>query len=226
MLDILPVWANILIAVVIVVGGVIIWFGKLVEGLKSIFGIFKKSPSPASTAQRNKPEDNLSVTDKLSTKRELQRVFPYGEKPDVIIHSIDDDNYPDVDEGPEGTISSWFKVEFCGHYHNGIEVYLAVREAIFDNDGNWAIVDDYNSDVNLDIYQERNVFEIGKIPFRNIVEVDDMGDEYYGSAPHLHCKFADDGMPYEDILYRPTGEGYQPELNPTKRFEFSDRRTQ
>ena len=63
-----------------------------------------------------------------------------------------------------------------------------------------------------------------QIPFRNIMEIDDMGDEYYGSSPHLYCKFADYGAPYEDIAYRSTGKGYQPALDLEKRFAFKDRR--
>ena len=162
----------------------------------------------------------------ISMKRRLQKVFPYDQEytPEIIVHSIDDDEYPQAGAAPEGRISSWFKVEFCGHYHNGIEVYLAVHKAVIDEKGNWAIVDDYNATVNETIYRSQNVFGIGRIPYRNIVEIDDLGDEYYGNAPHLYCKFADHDMPYEEIIYRPTGEGYQPTLNSERRFEFKARR--
>lgn len=166
------------------------------------------------------------VTRNIKTKRRLKRVFPYGSRPEVIIQSINDSKYPEVDEAPSGQISSWFKVEFCDHYYNGVEVYLMIEKAIFDDDGNWAVVNDYHADVNTDIYGSRNVFEIGRIPFRNIVEIDDLGDEYYGSTPHLYCKFADQDMPYEEIVWRPTGDGYQPTLDPSMRFAFKNRRTQ
>jgi hypothetical protein len=51
----------------------------------------------------------------------------------------------------------------------------------------------------------------GCIPFRNIVEIDTMGDEYY-AEPHIYCRFADAGAPYEEFRYRLLAEGRYPRL--------------
>ena len=51
-----------------------------------------------------------------------------------------------------------------------------------------------------------NVFRVGRIPFRNIVECDEEGDEYYPGL-HLYCKYAEHGEPYESIIFKLTDEG-------------------
>jgi len=45
-----------------------------------------------------------------------------------------------------------------------------------------------------------NVWYLGRIPYRNIVEIDTIGDGIY-PEPHLYCRFADAGMPYEEFRY-------------------------
>jgi len=65
------------------------------------------------------------------------------------------------------------------------------------------------------------VFTIGRIPFRNIFEIDEEGDEYYNFI-HLHCRFADAGTPYEVIIQREV-DGYR-EFFPKDQFPFAERK--
>lgn len=168
---------------------------------------------------------------KLSLKRKLLKLFPRSERyPNIIIHSIDDEMYPEVDGDPIGRMSSWIKSEFAGHYHNGIELYLSVDEIIVNRaDGKWAILG--HPDVrkgetpadyafNDSIYQKVKIFRIARIPFRNMVEVDDEGDEYYPFT-HLYCWFADQGTPYEEIFCREV-DGYA-EFRDDNQFKYVDR---
>jgi hypothetical protein len=168
----------------------------------------------------------------LALKRKLIKLFPstHGH-PDVIVRSIDDERYPEVDAEPEGRISSWFKAEFGGHYHNGVELILSIREVIADPDGRWAFVEyseeavrNGGAETSFDAsrYELVKVFTVGRIPFRNIVEVDEDGDEYYRDA-HLYCRFANNGEPYEAILQREV-DGYQ-EFVAENQFRFADRQS-
>src|SRR5690606_12865631 len=50
-----------------------------------------------------------------------------------------------------------------------------------------------------------NAFEIGNIPYDNIVDFDIEGDEFY-ICPHFYCRFDNLGEPYEEIWYQPTPE--------------------
>jgi len=144
-----------------------------------------------------------------------------------IIRSIDDSSYPEVDVGGNGHISSWFKVETWDYYWNGLEVCLGAESAIVDEEGNWALVR-FDDDFNEEKYTEVTVIRIGRIPFRNIIDFDDDGDEYYG-CPHIFCSFADGGMPYESMVFELAERAHQ-RLEPDKEFTFvgqkSDRKMQ
>ncbi len=175
-------------------------------------------------------ENNVRRT--LAMKRKLAKLIPHGKRPDLIIRSIDDEMYPEVDEAPEGKISSWFKAEFGRHYHNGIELILNIQMIIIDRKTKkWAMIDhkdplikaanfEYERVINQTAYVVMKVYTIGRIPFRNIFEVDEDGDEYY-NFPHLYCRYVDAGMPYEVILQREV-DGYR-EFFPKDQFPFADR---
>jgi Restriction endonuclease len=167
----------------------------------------------------------------LAMKRKLMNLFPYKcGHPKFIVRSIDDSTYPDTAEPPKGEMSSWFRPEFGRHYYNGIEAILSVNTLIVDKeDHRWAVIDYFDSDVSVgeetsaidpDRYEIVNAYAIGRIPFRNIVEVDEGGDEYYHDV-HLFCRYADASQPYEVIIYRVV-DGHE-EFWPEKRFDFSKR---
>lgn len=173
----------------------------------------------------------------------------------LIIRSIDDERYPAVDANPPmGRMSSWVHLPFHGFYHNGIEVSLRTRGIVYviiDRSSNpwwqsrWAIVDphaegiawvgDGNGDegysyrfydcIDETRYIVRKARSLGRIPYRNIIDCDEEGDEYY-AGPHLYCRFADEGQPYEAIVYKlialgEVGDGLL--LEPTQQFFYKDR---
>ena len=139
--------------------------------------------------------------------------FAYGE---VIVHSVDDSVYPEIDESPE--ISSWFKVELWDFYFNGLEVVLNIVYGIVDEDGRWSLFE-YGKEFDEAKYRGIGMWQIGRIPWRNIAEYDLVGDEYY-PIPHLYCRFANDGMPYEVIVYRVVDDRYDWPLKPEDQFEY------
>lgn len=108
------------------------------------------------------------------------------------------DAYPQVDERLRG-ISPWFRVEFKGLYHGGVEVFLSVTEVTIDGDT--------GRELDLDEHApSRTVFVVGRIPFDAIVGIDWEGDEYY-PGPHLFCWFEQAEGPYASIeLYQRCGD--------------------
>lgn len=168
---------------------------------------------------------NLKVRDRLeramlltAEERRLKRTSRPYEKfrtRKIVIRSIDDTLYPEADAAPPGRISSWFIVEPYDFYHGGLEVILSIRLAAIDDFGNWAFVDD---GAHLDEAKFRVVkaWHLGRIPWRNIREIDNRGDEYY-RGPHLYCAFADAGMPYEEFVARELGDDYDWPLDSIKK---------
>ncbi len=132
---------------------------------------------------------------------------------EVIIRSVEDTTYPTPEERPG--ISSWFKLEPFDHYHNGVEFVLGIEPGLLSGDGHWALTTD---GLRLDDrFKPVNLFWIGRIPYRNIVEIDTMGDEF-GWLPHIYCRFAEGGTPYEEFVYRlATGGEYPSRMDPALR---------
>jgi len=124
---------------------------------------------------------------------------------EAIIHSIDDDSYPDTHDPEEGLISGWFKLEFWNNYYNGIEFITGIR-LIAERDGRWTIIPSEREEAGIETHR---AWEIGRIPFRNIVDIDVGGDEFY-PFPHIYCRFAEAGMPYEEFVYRLMDQTYFP----------------
>jgi hypothetical protein len=139
---------------------------------------------------------------KASLTAEDREVGPWGKFIDseAYIHSVDDTSYPEREQASVG-IDGWFKARFCDLYFNGIEFFLGGAEsAAVDPRGRWAIVP-YEEQVKEETLTEMRVFRVGRLPYRNIVEIDPSGDEHY-SYPHIYCLFADAGMPWERFIYR------------------------
>jgi len=139
--------------------------------------------------------------------------FVYAE---VIIRSANDSSYPNIDETPG--ISGWFKVELWDFYHNGLEVILNIVRGIIDANGQWARLG-YDQKLDVSKYREINMWQIGRIPWRNIVIYDFNGDEIY-PYPHLYCRFVGNGTPYEEIVYRIVDDTYDWHLNQKDQFEY------
>jgi hypothetical protein len=115
---------------------------------------------------------------------------------EAIIHRIDNDCYPEIDDGPG--ISSWFKVELFDFYHGGIKVILGIKDGVIGKGfGNpyWAIIP-FQADFDREHFRESGIWELRLIPFRNIRHYDPQGDANY-PQPHLYYDFSINGMPYE-----------------------------
>jgi hypothetical protein len=150
---------------------------------------------------------------------EKARLRPYEKftHSEMIIHSVDDSSYPDHDSSEVG-ISSWFKLELWDFYFNGLEFVVGIDGGIVDKQGNWAIAP-HGKRWDAQTYREIKLFRLARIPFENIVEVDIDGDEYY-PQPHLYCRYANGGEPYEGFRYVMAHDDYPWPMDPERQFKF------
>jgi hypothetical protein len=140
------------------------------------------------------------------------------ETSEVIIHSIDDNSYPNVDVKETG-ISGWFKLELWDFYHNGLEFVVRVEYAVVDSERRWSLIE-YDQRYDEKKYKKIKVYRILRIPYRNIVDYDTIGDEYY-SQPHIYCRFAEGGEPYEGSRYVLISDEYPWPMDPDLRFDIN-----
>ena len=73
----------------------------------------------------------------------------------------------------------------------------------------------YGVKTDENIYSQISTFLIARIPYENIVETDVDGDQYY-PQPHIYCRFAHGGEPYEGFRRVLIGADYPWPLAPTK----------
>ncbi len=154
------------------------------------------------------------------SKAHLHEARPYEKflHHKLIIHSLDDKTYPDVDtNAPPGRISSWFRVEPYDFYPGGLMVTLWGTTGVVDQDGRWALIR-YNEPVPEPSFRRVGIWQVGKIPWRNIRHFDVHGDGYY-NAPHLYCAFADAGEPYEGFAHFVQGQDLDWQLDPHREIK-------
>lgn len=137
-------------------------------------------------------------------KEILSKPYKNFECSEVIIHSIDDNMYPDVDMDSL-EISGWFKVEPYDFYFNGLKVILCIKWVAFDENGSWDVIEYQDKAHCEETYSVYKAWQIGCIPFENIIDYDINGDEFY-LCPHIYCDFRNGGQPYEKIVYYVTGD--------------------
>lgn len=169
-----------------------------------------------------RPKAATLVQKKLALKRKMHKDFADSwQGRELLIRSIEDQSYPNMEEGQPG-ISPWFTTEFWNFYHNGIQVVLSIEYAIVAPDGRWAVVPtELQQEVARDGFGV-NIFYLGRIPFRNIVDYEMNGDEYYG-GPHIYCQFADGGTPYEGFAAEtPSDAVHRMWFSTEKRVRFAD----
>lgn len=150
--------------------------------------------------------------DFLKNAKDYEKEFPCSRPPrhpyskfrhsEVIVHRLDDDCYPNIDNRPG--ISSWFKLELFDFYHRGIVVILDIERGLITNGHYWTTIA-HDVDFDPSRFTEVKIWRLGKIPFRNIRHYDLHGDEFY-NCPHLYCAFDNDDMPYEAFSYALVGE--------------------
>ncbi len=117
----------------------------------------------------------------------------------VIIHSHENDAYPEPDETGHIGISTWFRADLFDITEKGLELWLDGQEAVFDKTGCWDLIE-FDEPARKGNYQKRSVHIIGHIPFANIVRYSLKGDEWY-VGPHIYCRFCTDEGPYDGIAH-------------------------
>jgi hypothetical protein len=139
------------------------------------------------------------------------------ESSEIIIHSIDDTSYPDVNVKDTG-LSGWFKLEIWDFYHNGLEFVIGVEYGIVDSEKRWSIIE-YEESYDNKKYDKIKMFVLARIPYLNIVDFDTIGDEFY-TQPHLYCRFANGGAPYEGFRHILLNTEYPHEMDPKMQFNL------
>jgi hypothetical protein len=162
-----------------------------------------------------------SPSERMSLPRFSSRVAKFAHS-EVIVHRFDDTSYPKSETGGHG-ISGWFKLEILDFYHGGLHGVLDIEYVLLDSaTRGWSILSEEQARspfaARLSIAKS---FKTGKIPWRNILHYDMEGYEYY-PQPHIYCEYADAGMPYEGYSFFLLGDGYEQELYPEDRLEFSE----
>ena len=118
----------------------------------------------------------------------------------ILIRSVNDTKWPEVDDNSSNEISSWFKGEVWDFYDNGLELISMGGRAIFDKDGFWDILDWKGDEREKnENYEVINYHSFLRIPYDYIIEYDMDTDSYHG-LPSIFVDYAKDGMPYEEIL--------------------------
>jgi hypothetical protein len=180
-------------------------------------------------------EREIGLSRQLAIKKRVSALFrdpKSGAR--VVIRSIDDDSYPEQGPSrriPGGLIDTWFRLEFNRMYHGGVEFVLNGQYVAIAEDGTWDVLDTsgiaYDSTqggykfaeyVDPHRFTVKQAWVVGRIPFRNIVEIDEDGDREYHPYPHLYCRFLDQGRPYESIVHVIDGHT---DLDPAKRARIS-----
>ena len=152
----------------------------------------------------------------IAERRQLRNPRPMDKfrSRKIVVRSLEDTKYPEVDVHPPSGISSWLVFEPYDFYHGGLIVILSIRLVVIGPDENWAYLH-HALDVPEGTPGIAKVWVLAEIPWRNIREIDPDGDGYY-RGPHLFCAYADDGRPYERIVARVIGDGYDSPLEPGK----------
>lgn len=150
-------------------------------------------PSTATGTSEREIRRNLKTRDKLERLmlrppeefrgKRITRPYEKFSTHKIVVRSIADTLYPEVDAAPKGRMSSWIVVEPYNFYYGGIELILSIRLVAIDEEGNWAFIED-EAAVDQNRFRIAKAWHIGRIPWRNIREVDPKGDEYY-RGPHL-----------------------------------------
>ena len=120
---------------------------------------------------------------------------------EVILRSIYDDVYPDANAN--GEPSSWFKSYLHDTYNDGIQIHLyywMYEKIVINPIGDWLLKSEFDR-IHYDGETiQLNVNIIGRIPYYNVVDINEDGDDFYG-CPHIYCIFNGDMGPFTEICY-------------------------
>lgn len=122
----------------------------------------------------------------------------------MLLRAFNGNQYPNSNEPDDNGEYEWFRVEFLGLYHAGMEFILMVKQIQVFGDNSWEFINDKS-----EIKGEKiNVLEIGQINFLEIVDYNIKGDEFY-MYPHLFCKYTYKGTPFEKVYYQNVNKIYE-----------------
>ena len=152
----------------------------------------------------------------IAERRQLRNPRPMDKfrSRKIVVRSLDDNKYPEVDTKPPSGISSWLVFEPYDFYHGGLSVILSIRLVVISPDEHWAYIDD-RLNVPQGTPEIAKVWVLAEIPWRNIREIDASGDRHY-QGPHLFCAYTDNGTPYERVFASVMGELYDSPLDVIK----------
>jgi hypothetical protein len=155
--------------------------------------------------ERFKPKDPADILKhRTKWKVEFEKNLRLLENQNVIIRDLNRmDSYPELNEKEKG-ISPWFKTEFKGLYHRGFEVFLRIESIKYLEEAKGWVFCDYKDE------GAENAFEVGRIPYDVVREVDWSGDDYY-RFPHVYCEFNRrfGKEPYEEIVFCRRNKGVE-----------------
>lgn len=115
---------------------------------------------------------------------------------DVIIRDVKrHGEYPEIDKRKKGP-SPWLRVGLIGTYHGGILVGFSWQGLIPIGEGEYRGLD-YESDASE---QALILLMAGEIPFEQIEQVNELGDEFY-TFPQIFCHFTIKGEPYRRVFF-------------------------
>jgi hypothetical protein len=193
--------------------------------LFTYFGIssFKRTRRVVRTLRRRIAIKNrlLKAFLRPASERAETLVQPYDKLrySKIVLRSIDDHTYPSADR-QIGHIRGWMEVGTYDFYHDGIEVILGTAFVLVDDTGAWSPVSVRQS-FDATRYRRIRAFEVGRIPFTNVVTFDAVGDEYY-AQPHVFCSFSNAGLPFADYRYYSVESPYRDKLRPEQMIEAAD----
>lgn len=117
------------------------------------------------------------------------RKFLYDQ---LLIRSIDDKSFPDVSYN-EAKMPSWIKWEIWDFYENGLEfVSMFPKKVVIKENGTWYFAEDNEPN-------SQNTCLFYRIPYANIVEYTMDTDGYFG-YPSIFVEYANNGVPYEEVV--------------------------
>lgn len=114
----------------------------------------------------------------------------------MIIHSIDDTNYPEHKLNKEGHYQ-WFAAEIRSRSHKGLDFITAIEEIYVNKELYWTD----KRPKNYKRFTKVKVAKVSIIDYEDIVDYDLKGDEHYIN-PHFFCKFRHNGTPFIEIYYQ------------------------
>lgn len=111
----------------------------------------------------------------------------------VILRAFDGTQYPKTNEPDEFGEYSWFRAEIKSLYFKGFEFIIGTLKIEVFQDNTWDYYD-YDHEPKGTLV---NVAKVGQVNFKDIVDYDVEGDEYY-LCPIVFCKFINKGTPFEN----------------------------